>query len=481
MSPSRNDPCPCGSGRKYKHCHGGGRPAEASLPQDAAWRAVRRAIDGYPTALFRFVQDVYGPYAADEAWAEFTLWRDDDPEFDPETPHIELFIPWLFHHWAPDPAGTAVEDTSLHDRVPTAVYLERRGSRLNPVLARYLEGCLASAVSFHEILSCEPGRGFRTRDIMIGEEHEVLEGSASRTMAAGDLLFGQLVTSNGVTLLEACSAIVMPPLEKIGIIDLRERMRGGVQPPSRDTLRDWDIELRDAYLAIFDRLMNPSLPRLVNTEGEELAPHRLVFEISSARNAFHALKHLALDETESELLESAEHDEQGALRRVSIPWKTAGNPQHAGWDSTFLGNLAIEGDRLIAEVNSAGRAARLRAIVEETLGEGARHLSTEVESMESALARGRAAEASELPEAPSLADHPEVRQHLRALMMKHYESWVSEEIPALGGRTPLQAVQDGVGREKVEALIAQLEHPRPGGEPLDEAVTRMLRERLGFS
>ncbi|MBW8757267.1 MAG: SEC-C domain-containing protein [Burkholderiales bacterium] len=24
--PGRNDACPCGSGRKYKHCHGAGAP-----------------------------------------------------------------------------------------------------------------------------------------------------------------------------------------------------------------------------------------------------------------------------------------------------------------------------------------------------------------------------------------------------------------------------------------------------------------------
>ncbi|HNJ08571.1 MAG TPA: SEC-C metal-binding domain-containing protein [Plasticicumulans sp.] len=24
--PGRNEPCPCGSGRKYKHCCGAGRP-----------------------------------------------------------------------------------------------------------------------------------------------------------------------------------------------------------------------------------------------------------------------------------------------------------------------------------------------------------------------------------------------------------------------------------------------------------------------
>ncbi|MBR5520729.1 MAG: SEC-C domain-containing protein, partial [Oscillospiraceae bacterium] len=27
----RNDPCPCGSGKKYKHCHG--RPGADPLPQ----------------------------------------------------------------------------------------------------------------------------------------------------------------------------------------------------------------------------------------------------------------------------------------------------------------------------------------------------------------------------------------------------------------------------------------------------------------
>ncbi len=125
--------------------------------------------------MLRFVREVYGPDAVDEAWAEFTLWDDDEPEFDPDSPHLEVFIPWFFHRWAPDPAETGVEDVSLHDRSPTSVLLERRAWRLEPVLRRYLEVCAATPFSFHEVVRSEPGQGFRARDVITGEERDVIE------------------------------------------------------------------------------------------------------------------------------------------------------------------------------------------------------------------------------------------------------------------------------------------------------------------
>jgi hypothetical protein len=68
------------------------------------------------------------------------------------------------------------------------------------------------------------------------EEQEVLERSASRTMSAGDIFFGQLVASDGITLMEACARHSFAPGEKLGLIDLRERMAGGSPPVSRDKL-----------------------------------------------------------------------------------------------------------------------------------------------------------------------------------------------------------------------------------------------------
>lgn len=67
-------------------------------------------------------------------------------------------------------------------------------------------------------------------------------------------------------------------------------------------------------------------------------------------------------------------------------------------------------------------------------------------------------------------------------MQAHYDGWVSERLPALGGLTPLQAVEDTAGREKVAALIVQMERDgRRMEPPLDDAVSRRLRERLGLA
>ena len=481
MEAGRNDPCPCGSGKKYKQCHGGANQTRTS-PEERVWRALRRVLEGCPTMMFRFVQDVYGPAAIEEAWDEFTLWESDDPEFDPDTPHLHVFMPWFYHKWAPDPADSSIEDVSLHHRSPSSVLIEKRGRRLDPLLRRYVEGCVRAPFSFHEIVRTDPGVGFRARDVLTGEEHEVLERSASRTMQTGDVFFGQLVTCDGATLLEACSPHPIPPREKLRLIDLRERIEGDPLGPSPEPLEDWDTELREAYLKIMDGLINPRLPRLQNTDGEEIAFHRLVFEIGSARRAFDALKHLSLDEPETELLESADHDAEGELRRVSFAWKAPGNPMHKSWENTVHGHIEIDGDQLVASVNSRERAVRLKGIVEKSLGEDARHRITEIESVEDALGRARARpKEPDERRAPSLADHPEIRDRIRELTSAHYEGWVSEEIPALGGLTPLQAVKDKAGREKVEALITQMERDgRRMEPPLDETVLRRLRQRLGL-
>jgi Protein of unknown function (DUF2384) len=46
---------------------------------------------------------------------------------------------------------------------------------------------------------------------------------------------------------------------------------------------------------------------------------------------------------------------------------------------------------------------------------------------------------------------------MREVLQKQVESWVREKVPALGGRTPLQAVKDRDGREMVEALVIEYE------------------------
>ncbi len=445
------------------------------------WRRLRDALEDFPATMLRFIHMAYGDAALFEAWAEFILWDEDAPEFDPHSSELQIFMPWFFHRWAPDPMETRVPDASLHDRSPTSVLLEQKGRHMDPPMRRYLEACAATPFSFHEILAVEPGRGFCARDMFTDDERDVMERSASRTMEPGDIIFGHLVTSDGITLMEACPPHTLPPREKIAIVDLRERITTHHGSISSDALREWDMELREIYQDYMYEVRNPPTPRIKTTDGEMVVLHSIGFEVPSAQAAFDALKRLALDETDEELLESARLDAAGRVQEVSFDWKVAGNPVHRGWDNTVLGHIEIDGDRMVANVNSAERAARLRELV-ESLCPDARHTGTEVQTLEEAMARRETGEESRGDmDAELLAQNPEVRDHIRAMTAEHYEEWIHQEIPALGGITPMDAVRERSGREKVEALIKQLERDgRRMNPPLDEAVPRRLRQRLGL-
>jgi SEC-C motif len=485
MKPGRNDPCPCGSGKKYKHCCLNAGSVPAAAPADLTWRRLRALLDGYPTEMLRFTAEAYGPLAVHEAWNVFTGHA--DLEFDPNTPLMQLFMPWFFHCWAPDPVATKVVNKSLHGVVPTAAYLSARGRRLDPLLRRYLDSLLIAPFTFFEVRACDPGTGMTLRDVMTQEEHAVSERGASQGVQPGDLLFGQLASVGRLTMLEAGNGLAISPMEKAPIIELRAHIASAHPVITHQVLRDRDLELLDLFHEIADRAFNPRLPTLQNTDGEPLSLHKLVFELNAPpQAAFDALKYLALDELDEDLLADATRDYEDKLTRVRFSWKKRGNEKHADWENTVLGWIEIDGTRLVAEVNSAARADAIHKKIETALGTAVRYRASEIQSPERMLAdrqagggiRGGAAS----EENNRLAQRPEVRETISAMMAAHWERWVDQPLPILGNRTPMNAVNDPDGREIVESLVIQAERlGRSLTLPADEDVYRRLRERLGLA
>ncbi len=370
MRPGRNHPCPCGSGKKYKNCCLAAEQRRAESTADVVWARVRRAIDGAAQRLGRFTTEVYGAEAVLEGWDEFTLWEGHD--FDPASPLLAVFLPWLYHRWEPDPHEEAsAVDASLHGRAPTSLFLERRGGRLDPLLARYLEACLAAPFSFHEILRVDPGHGFLARDAITGEECEVLERSASAAMQAGDILFGQLVPIDGIVLLETCSPFPLAPIDKIPIIELRDHIARevGLDTVNGDLRDAWEVEMRELYLDLIEPFVDPRPPVLHNTDGELVQLQRVVFDVDDAGRALAGLAKAAPGADGADI-ESAP---DGALERARFSWTRAGNRVHESWDNTVLGHVEITGTRLVAHVNSDERAQAFRDVVERTLGSAARY------------------------------------------------------------------------------------------------------------
>jgi hypothetical protein len=169
---------------------------------------------------------------------------------------------------------------------------------------------------------------------------------------------------------------------------------------------------------------------------------------------------------------------------VEIDWRVKGNPMHKTWDNTILGHLKISGHSLVVEVNSANRANKVRQEIEKRLGLHATHLSTTSQMPEEMLKKskenGRGKASRRDTEADDLLLDPEMKREFEAQVQQQIEGWVHQKIPALGGRTPLQAVTDPDGREVVEALLLgwerHYEKPWSPGtiRPDIDAVRRLL-------
>ncbi len=488
MKPGRNDPCPCGSGKKYKQCCM--KIEQAEPEDDFLWRRIRRAIEGSPTKLLSFGSSHFGQEALLEAWDEFMPpWDDEhDESFTPDTPHMPIFMPWFFFNWLPDPDDTSVKPEALDGRTLAQAYLAKRGRQLDPLYVRYLEQCCAAPFSFYDVLSVRPGTGFTLRDIFSGEEADVTEHSGSQQTQVGDIMFAKLARIDQITMLEACAPVMFPPTEKSAILDLRKKIHRRNPTLTPEALKEYFYDMLGIYHDITDRLLNPAMPQLQNTDGDPLLLHKLIYDLKcTQQEALDALKHLNIIEDDESILTGAEFDKKGELHVIEFAWQKPGNKKHKEWNNTILGHLRIEGATLTADVNSENRAQQFKSLMEKLLPGKARYKTTVIESPQANLAQlekeeGSAQAKQRQKELDELNSQPEVQAQIAEYMRQYYRDWPNQKLPILKNKTPLQAVKTKDGKEMVKALLIEFERRgQDTAPPLDPALIAELRERLGLS
>ncbi len=214
-------------------------------------------------------------------------------------------------------------------------------------------------------------------------------------------------------------------------------------------------DIRTVYLDVRDAMRTP--PRLTNTDGDPLVLHTLTFRAGSAHVAFEALAPLARGVSKKELLTAAKFDRDGTLVSVEIPWQKQGNRIHKDWESTLLGHIRISGRSLIVDVNSEKRAARVRHEIERRMGILVVHQKTATQTPNASWKKSKpgttagksAADAGPEKHSPEPAFSKQMQEELQ----REVENWIYQKIPALRGRTPLEAIKDPDGKEIVESLL----------------------------
>lgn len=478
METGRNAPCPCGSGRKYKKCCL--KTLEPDRDQD--WRRLNEAYGVLHRRLLAFAGREFGRRGVEAGWSEFLCWPVD--ESDPEL--LDRLDPligsWFVFNWVyePDPFG---EPLRVPEGITPAELLLKKAKDGLSETDRELIGAISrKSFSFYEVLRCEPGRGFLLKDILLGNEIDVLERGTSSVAREGDILFGRVATVRGLTMLFGSSSHIIPPELKPRLIDLRQWIHHDVRKGAKDVLHECDIEIREVFLEISQTLFRR--PEIRNTDDEPVSMRTLHYDIDSPNRAFSALAGLCATKTEKKLRESAETDSRGGIVRVEIPWSRKGF-RNQPLESTVLGILTIEGKKLRADVNSAKRAERVGEEIERRLGSGAKYRTTVIASMGALEREFREKGPRPYTEKENeLMNLPEVRQQLAEMIRAHWDRWVDEEIPALGGKTPRQAATTAEGREGVAALLRSAERMAERNGHMQEATVvavAEVRKKLNLS
>lgn len=71
-------------------------------------------------------------------------------------------------------------------------------------------------------------------------------------------------------------------------------------------------------------------------------------------------------------------------------------------------------------------------------------------------------------------------RHLLSQMARHWEAWMDVALPALGNITPREAARTPLGRERLEALLAEFGWHDERMPEAQRADVRTLRAKLGL-
>ena len=187
----RNDPCPCGSGKKYKKC---------CLPKEKeARRKAERQPPGYGPVerALKWLEGRYPGEMAEALHGHLALSVEDAMERVEELPkELRGMVVANSNEWLIADGTLALDEGD----VPVRELLLGPGGPLYDAEQRaWMEALTSRPLGLYEVLETTPGTGFRVRDVLHPEEPpiDVRERSASQTLVQWEILGLRLVPWKG--------------------------------------------------------------------------------------------------------------------------------------------------------------------------------------------------------------------------------------------------------------------------------------------
>lgn len=363
------------------------------------------------------------------------------------------------------------------------LYLKRRGWKETVLNRSYFSALRDTPISLHEVSNVRPGVSMALRDLLRGGAPVVVrERSATRSLRQWDKIAVRVVRQRDHHVMSG--AVLQFPDEAVERLHkaLREAARLGKRAAltlTTEQLRDCAPIFTTAWLFTeVPRVLNPPQQSYCNSDGEEVIFHDLRFALKTGVTQ----KQLAerLDQVDG-LSRASRTFWNWIERHPSRKGKVAGgimfDSQMDG--GTALAGLEIKSKALLVSTNSPARALRVEALVMGAVADLVKPPLTSIRTIEQLTAE------REARPAPSQADEvpPEVAAQItREYMDRHYRETLDAPLPALGGKSPRQAVRTSAGRKKVIEWLKLIEN-RSGhssDSPIADYDFRWMWDELGL-
>lgn len=423
-SPRRNDPCPCGSGRKYKNCCLGGSGGQPFSPEDR--KEARFLLEDFIEENDRFSQF--------EEEAATIFWDDvlpDDPDLPEWAPLVseEAFLFWFLFDFEITPREFPYQHFLL------------AGPSLPAGGQEYVRQAAASTLRIYEITAVEPGRSLTLRDVLGNGETIVHEKTGSMSMKQWEFIACRIIARGSSGRPEMEGAVFHLPRM------YREKIVGTMRQIRADCFEFDDIDSEEMFWrsAAVDlhhlwlrMLADPPMPAFKTTDGQDLTPSKTFFDV---------LDRTATEEALNRRKEFHKEPDEDLWHWYAPRDKDGGRKS--------LGSIKFAGNRLVLETMARERAETGRGMIERSAKGAVRFVATEYIDAHKMLKEAL----KEAAEEPREHQPPpeEAFEAVLEMQARHYRSWLDEAIPMLDGKTPRQAARSPRMQERLAGMLRDLE------------------------
>jgi hypothetical protein len=417
----RNDPCPCGSGRKYKHCcleHPRGEDPSSAVPRALAWlesrhaRAVREAIDD---ALFVDLDD------------------DDLDDFGDLDDDIREFIIGQTYEWLLAEGEISVRGEL---RRVADLLLGTGGPTFSDTQRAWLTQLATTPLRLYTVTDVKPQRSMTVCDVLDPDAEPVIvaESMGSKADLLGSTIGLRVIREKEAFVLSGTMYVFVPMQVSKLLRWIRETSEPGQEPPASEL----SFMIRRVWLMQFFENLEP--PTLMDAYSNE--PLLFVTDRYRVRDWTKVAATLA---TQSDV---EGNPEQGWERRIDCD------------DAQIRSAAAItrtrDGEHLTVFYRTQHDADDGRHWFDAIMGDAVEFRIRDIHDPVGVLGHM----GDNAPPAPGMADVPPelATSAIRQALLRIYADWADEPLPILNERSPREAIVTPAGLERVKGLLRAYQH-----------------------